>query len=230
MALSTSLSHLIQLSTITLIVLIVPTAYGQTTTTTPCTGSMLASFTPCMNLLTNSTAGGTSPTTDCCNSLKSLMKSGLDCLCLLVTASVPFQLPINRTLAASLPRACNMAGVPIQCKASVAPIPAPGPAALGPTSYPGDSPFSSPRASTVPEPLSPALAPEGDATPALTPPSGDTTPALTPPSTTAGAESPPTTSGSRTGLTPSAAGKPYLSLSPSLLLAAVGAIVFKYNY
>lgn len=116
MALHTSLSHLIQLSTIALIVLIVPTAYAQTTTPTACTGSMLTSFTPCMNLLTNSTAGGTSPTTDCCNSLKFLMNSGLDCLCLLVTASVPFQLPINRTLAASLPRACNMAGVPIQCK------------------------------------------------------------------------------------------------------------------
>lgn len=95
------------------VVLIIP-VYGQIST--PCNASIISSFTPCMNLLTNSTANGTSPSADCCNSLKSLTSGGLDCLCLIVTGSVPFQIPINRSLAISLPRACNMPGVPVQCK------------------------------------------------------------------------------------------------------------------
>ncbi|KAM0031450.1 putative bifunctional inhibitor/plant lipid transfer protein/seed storage helical [Helianthus debilis subsp. tardiflorus] len=96
--------------------------------TTPCSPTMITSFTPCLNFLTNSTTNGsTTPTSDCCNSLKTLTSRGTDCLCLIVTGSVPFQIPINRTLAISLPRACNMPGVPLQCKAPAgSPIPAPG--------------------------------------------------------------------------------------------------------
>ncbi|KAL7220411.1 hypothetical protein ACSBR2_013318 [Camellia fascicularis] len=70
----------------------------------PCTASMLSSFSPCMNFITNSTASGTSPTTDCCNSLRSLASNGTACLCLIATGSIPFQIPINRTVAISLPR------------------------------------------------------------------------------------------------------------------------------
>lgn len=80
---------------------------------TPCSPTMLSSVTGCMNFLTG---GGSSPTTDCCEALKSLTGTGLDCLCLIVTASVPINLPINRTLAISLPRACGMPGVPVKCK------------------------------------------------------------------------------------------------------------------
>lgn len=83
---------------------------------TPCTASMVSSFTPCINFITGSTGNGSSPTAACCSSFKSLMSGSTDCLCLLIGANVPFQLPINRTLAISLPRACNMGGVPIQCK------------------------------------------------------------------------------------------------------------------
>lgn len=86
---------------------------------TPCNASVMNSFAPCMNFLTNSTSrGSSSPTTQCCDSLKSLTSGGMDCLCLIVTASVPFRIPINRTLAISLPRACNMPGVPVQCKSN----------------------------------------------------------------------------------------------------------------
>lgn len=88
--------------------------YGQIST--PCSASMISSFTPCLNFLTNSTANGTSPSADCCNALKSLTSGSMDCLCLIVTGNVPFQVPINRSLAISLPRACNMPGVPLQCK------------------------------------------------------------------------------------------------------------------
>ena len=84
----------------------------------PCSPSMITSFTPCLSFLTISTNNGitATPTTDCCNSLKSLTSGGTDCLCLIVTGSVPFQIPINQSLAISLPSACKMSGVPLQCK------------------------------------------------------------------------------------------------------------------
>ncbi|KHG16610.1 hypothetical protein F383_20650 [Gossypium arboreum] len=179
--------------------------YGQRTINTPCTPSALNIFTPCMNLLTNSSANGTSPTADCCNSLKTLTSSGMDCLCLIVTGSVPFRLPINRTLAISLPRACSMPGVPLQCKASVgAPVPAPGPISLAPTLSPGTSPTLSPEGSIVPEPTGPAEAPESNTTPTAT-------------------------TGSRPVLNPtaSAADRSY-GFSPSLVLLTLGFAVFKY--
>ncbi|EPS73211.1 hypothetical protein M569_01547, partial [Genlisea aurea] len=80
----------------------------------PCTSSMITAFTPCMNFVTNSTSNGTSPTQDCCDSIKSLMGNGAGCLCQMLTGSFPFQIPINRTLSIALPRACNSTGgVPI---------------------------------------------------------------------------------------------------------------------
>ncbi|KAG2324130.1 hypothetical protein Bca4012_038515 [Brassica carinata] len=125
---------------------------------TPCSPAMLSSVTGCMSFLTG---GGSSPTSDCCGALKSLTGTGLDCLCLIVTASVPINLPINRTLAISLPRACGMPGVPVKCKASAAPLPAPGPVSLGPTTPPTETqspqgsasfgPTTSPTSSLTPD-------------------------------------------------------------------------------
>ncbi|KAH0913588.1 hypothetical protein HID58_036909 [Brassica napus] len=98
---------------------------------TPCSPTMLSSATAgCMSFLMG---GASSPTSDCCRALKTLTGTSMDCLCLIVTANVPLDLPINRTLAISLPRAC---GVPVQCKASSALLYAPGPASLGPTTSP----------------------------------------------------------------------------------------------
>ncbi|KAE9618242.1 putative bifunctional inhibitor/plant lipid transfer protein/seed storage helical [Lupinus albus] len=74
----------------------------------PCKGGMVNRiFTPCVNFITSSSGNGRSPTRECCSALKSLTSDGVDCLCLLVTATVPFKIPINRTIAISLPRACN---------------------------------------------------------------------------------------------------------------------------
>ncbi|XP_024193000.1 non-specific lipid transfer protein GPI-anchored 20 isoform X2 [Rosa chinensis] len=179
---------------------VMPVVYGQVGT--PCSAATIASFSPCMNFLTNSTANGTAPTADCCNSLKNLTGTSRDCMCLIVTGSVPVQLPINRTLAISLPRACNTPGVPLQCK---------GPNSQVPTSSPGASPSASPTASTVPEPTSSAESPESDR----------------PPSSTGGSGAPTATTGSRPALTPSAA-KPSYSLSPSLLLFASAVLVLKF--
>lgn len=85
--------------------------------TTACTNSMINSFTPCLNYITGSIGNsGASPTAGCCDSVKALMSTSMDCTCLIITGNVPFSLPINRTLAISLPRACKTSGVPIQCK------------------------------------------------------------------------------------------------------------------
>ncbi|KAK4478102.1 hypothetical protein RD792_017367 [Penstemon davidsonii] len=184
--------------------------------TSPCTPAMITSFTPCMNFLTNSSSSlnGTTPSSDCCNSLNSLMSNGRDCFCLISTGSVPFRIPINRTLAISLPRACNMPGVPLQCKAAGAPVPAPGPGANGPARSPTAAPPPNVQGT-------PTLAPEADANP--------TTPTNNGGSTTPTTSS--TTTGSRTGVTPSSAATvPSFSFSPLLLVAHVlfGAIAFKY--
>ncbi|XP_076926671.1 non-specific lipid transfer protein GPI-anchored 20-like [Bidens hawaiensis] len=183
---------------------------------TPCSASMITSFTPCLNFLTNSTANGAStPTTGCCNSLKDLTGRGMDCLCLLVTGSVPFQIPINRTLAISLPRICRMSGVPVQCKAPAgSPIPAPGPATLDIAPSPGSS-------STVPEASSPNTTPESNITPALSPPApeADTIPTLTPPSTGVDSGVPTTDAGNRPTLTPSSVASTYVN-SPFVIVAS----------
>ncbi|KAI3459405.1 hypothetical protein Pfo_016068 [Paulownia fortunei] len=193
------LSLILALS-ISMAVLLLSPASGQITT--PCTPSMMTTFTPCMNFVTNSSLNGTPPTIDCCNSLKSLMNNGKDCLCLIATASVPFQVPINRTLAISLPRACNVPGVPLQCKASGAPIPAPGPVADGPTLSPNAAPSPSVQADASPAPTTSSGAPTSNTVPTLTPP------------------------GMRPTLTPSAA-QPSHSALPSLLVAVVGVILMK---
>ncbi|KAJ7980011.1 Non-specific lipid-transfer protein [Quillaja saponaria] len=189
-------------------------SFGQINTS--CSPSMLSSVTPCLNFLSGSSSNGTSPTPNCCNSLRSLTSNGTDCFCLIVTASVPFRVPINRTLAISLPRACNLPGVPVQCKATAAPLPAPGPASLGPSASHGFIPSPSPEASDVPEPITPALAPQSD-----------TTPLLTPPSPTVDSEAPAgTTAGSRPVLTPSSAVS--YSLSTTLLLVVIGLAALKF--
>ncbi|XP_045791169.1 non-specific lipid transfer protein GPI-anchored 20-like [Trifolium pratense] len=192
-------------------------SYAQIST--PCNPSTITTlFTPCMSFLTSSSANGTSPTTQCCTALKSLTSSGMDCLCLLVTASVPFQIPINRTLAISLPRACNMPGVSVQCKASASPLPAPGPVALGPSSSPvsapstpsGFTPTPSPKESSdLPSPTSSPLAPQQDTN----------VPLLTPPSTVGSG---------RSSLTPSSAVSSYNVSPSSVLLIALGFVVLKF--
>ncbi|CAK9154404.1 unnamed protein product [Ilex paraguariensis] len=228
------------LFTLALIVLIIP-VHGQISTS--CTPSMLITFAPCMNFITNSTSNATSPSSNCCNSLRSLAGNGTQCLCLIVTGNAPFQMPINQTLAISLPRACNMPSVPLQCKATVAPSPPPGPITLGPTTSP-TAPSASPQASTVPEQLSPAPAtvttpapPQASTVPEqLSPaPATVTTPAPPQASTVPQPLSPapatvttpvltPTTNSGIRPVVNSSAANPSHSVAPSILLAVFGAI------
>ncbi|OVA05427.1 Bifunctional inhibitor/plant lipid transfer protein/seed storage helical domain [Macleaya cordata] len=209
--------RVITLSVMVLAISVLP-VYGQITTA--CTTSMISSFTPCMNFITGSTGNGSStPTADCCNSLKSLLGTSMDCACLIITGSVPVQLPINRTLAISLPRACKMGGVPVQCKASGTPLPAPGPVSFGSgSSAPSPSPLSSsPTASFVPQSTSPA--PEPDTTSLTTPPAS---PPLN-------SETPTSIPGRRPVLTPTSSASKQLSrISSTYLPFVLVVMVVKY--
>uniref|UniRef100_A0A0D9WW33 Bifunctional inhibitor/plant lipid transfer protein/seed storage helical domain-containing protein n=1 Tax=Leersia perrieri TaxID=77586 RepID=A0A0D9WW33_9ORYZ len=74
-----------------------------------CTASLITSFTPCFNYITNSSngGGGGSPTADCCQSVAAMINTSTSCACLVLTGNVPLGIPINRTLAITLPKACN---------------------------------------------------------------------------------------------------------------------------
>ncbi|KAL3028905.1 hypothetical protein AAZX31_03G138100 [Glycine max] len=87
---------------------------------------MMSSFTPCANIITGSTNNGLVPPSTCCDSLRSLMSTNMDCACLVISANAPFfQQPISQALALSLSQACSINGVPLQCKASGSPLPVP---------------------------------------------------------------------------------------------------------
>lgn len=99
----------------TLIVASVNLVYGQVSTS--CTTSMMSSFTPCANIITGSTNNGLVPPSTCCDLLRSLMSTNMDCACLVISANAPFfQQPISQALALSLSQACSINGVPLQCK------------------------------------------------------------------------------------------------------------------
>ncbi|KAM3326534.1 non-specific lipid transfer protein GPI-anchored 21 [Capsicum chacoense] len=205
---------------------------------TACSSAMLRSFSPCINFMSNNGSG--SPTSACCQSLKELMASGKDCLCLIVTGNVPFKIP-NRNIAVSLPKACNKDGVPIECKGSATPLPAQGPAALAPSGAPRS--FQNPRSPAapspddddVPEPFTPPLGPVGDTTPGLTPPSpsgggglGNPYNGFSPPSFTDDGSGNPDTSSFRPDLRPSSA-PDSRRLSVFVFIAACGAIILKLH-
>lgn len=101
------------------LILYVQPIYGQVAQS--CTSSLISSFTPCFNYITGSTNGGGSPTTGCCQALAAVISTSTDCACLILTGNVPLgsSLPINRTLAISLPKACkstNSSSVPLKCR------------------------------------------------------------------------------------------------------------------
>ncbi|KAH0748909.1 hypothetical protein KY290_028141 [Solanum tuberosum] len=205
----------IKLSSILIVVLMVfstQLVYGQISTA--CSAAMLRSFSPCINFISNGGSNNSSPTSDCCQSLKYVMSNGTDCLCLIVTGNVPFRVPINRTLAISLPKACKMDGVPVQCKASPSPVPAPGPASLRPTrSLPSPSPKA---AKNVPQPYTPPLRPVANKRPNLTPPPIDIF------------GDPDTNLGFKPNLIPSAA-QSSQRFSVFVLLAACGVMALQFN-
>ncbi|XP_042481676.1 non-specific lipid transfer protein GPI-anchored 20-like [Macadamia integrifolia] len=203
----------IAISSMALMMSIMP-VFGQINT--GCTNTMITGFSPCLSYITGSSANGSSPTSACCKSLSSLVRSNMECACLVITGNVPIILPINRTLTVSLPSACNMSSVPLQCKAAGSPLAAPGPPAFGPTLPPTASLSPSPTASAIPESTGPALAPQPE-----------TTTGLPPVSSPVSSEG-PAAAGIRPVLTPSAA-YPSHSSSPFLLSFVIGVVVLNYH-
>ncbi|KAK4718593.1 hypothetical protein R3W88_016931 [Solanum pinnatisectum] len=194
-------------SILTLVLMIFSTQSVTGQISTACSAAMLRSFSPCINFISNGGRNNSSPTSDCCQSLKYVMSNGTDCLCLIVTGNVPFRVPINRTLAISLPKACKMDGVPVQCKASPSPVPAPA-------------------ANNVPQPYTPPLRPVADKRPNLTPPA-DKRSNLTPPPIDIFGD-PDTNLGFKPNLIPSAA-QGSQRFSVFVLLAACGVMALQFN-
>uniref|UniRef100_A0A0E0AGE0 Bifunctional inhibitor/plant lipid transfer protein/seed storage helical domain-containing protein n=2 Tax=Oryza TaxID=4527 RepID=A0A0E0AGE0_9ORYZ len=135
-----------------------------------CTASLITSFTPCFNFITGSSgggggngtaAGGGAPTAECCQSVAAMINTSASCACLVLTGNVPLGIPINRTLAVTLPKACNSMSVPLQCKDTSAQIPAAG----------------------VPVAVSPAMPPLPPSPPESTAGAGSPTATATPPAT-----------------------------------------------
>ncbi|PIN14559.1 hypothetical protein CDL12_02487 [Handroanthus impetiginosus] len=147
-------------SCLAVLVLIIFSAFrAKAQIRTPCTSSAISSFTPCFNYLTGSSGTGSSPSEECCNSLKSLMTDNTDCVCLIVTGNVPVSMPfISANLGISLPQMCK-SSVPMQCTASGVPLPAPGPVLFGPTPPPA------PQHSHGHAPTGPSIAPAAFAPP-----------------------------------------------------------------
>ncbi|KAF0909390.1 hypothetical protein E2562_035830 [Oryza meyeriana var. granulata] len=116
----------------------VPTPVSGQAVAASCTASLITSFTPCFNFITNSSnGGGGTPTADCCQSVAAMINTSTSCACLVLTGNVPLGIPINRTLAITLPKACNSMSVPLQCKDTSAQIPAAGvPVAVSPAMPP----------------------------------------------------------------------------------------------
>ncbi|XP_071714008.1 non-specific lipid transfer protein GPI-anchored 16-like [Rutidosis leptorrhynchoides] len=193
---------------------------------TPCTLSMISSFTPCLNYVMGSSSNGGSPTKGCCDVVESLVNTSSECMCLIVTGNVPISLPspINQALAITLPKACNSKSVPLQCKSTGVPLPPAGPALFVPPPPPkrppprafpptADSPYlpPSPSGSATSESI-PAPAPYE-----MTPDDEPETPTALAPIAKQGSTS---GSGIRPVLTPSSASNT-LQISPLFLLITI---------
>ncbi|KAI3749391.1 hypothetical protein L2E82_20002 [Cichorium intybus] len=203
--------------------------------TTPCTASMIASFTPCVNFITGSSSNGGSPNAGCCAAVESLMTTGSECMCLIVTGNVPINLPsaINQALAITLPKACNSKKVPMQCKSTGVPLPPAGPALFVPPPPKIPPPRALPPAADSPD--SPP-SPSGSETATLAPtPSETTSNDLTEPDTRELPEAPigqqgqTLGSGIRPVLTPASSSSPLLVSQPILLLTLITIAVTNFH-
>ncbi|XP_031254953.1 non-specific lipid-transfer protein-like protein At2g13820 [Pistacia vera] len=85
---------------------------------------VLTSMAPCLNFLTGNSS---TPSNSCCSQLGAVAKSSPDCLCAALNGSVPSMgININRTIALSLPDACQVQTSSIdQCKQAITPAASP---------------------------------------------------------------------------------------------------------
>ncbi|XP_020971145.1 non-specific lipid-transfer protein-like protein At2g13820 isoform X2 [Arachis ipaensis] len=89
-------------------------AKAQSSSSSSCT-STLTSLSPCLNYIMGSSS---TPSSSCCSQLSSVVKSSPQCLCSVLNGGGSnLGIPINQTLALSLPSACKVQTPPVsQCK------------------------------------------------------------------------------------------------------------------
>lgn len=77
--------------------------------------NVITNLASCLNYVTGNSS---TPSSTCCSQLANVVQSSPQCLCTLLNNNVPsIGIPINQTLALSLPGACNVQTPPItQCK------------------------------------------------------------------------------------------------------------------
>ncbi|XP_042986994.1 non-specific lipid transfer protein GPI-anchored 5-like [Carya illinoinensis] len=121
--------------------------------------NVLTNLAPCLNYITGNSS---TPSSSCCSQLSIVVQSSPQCLCSVLNGGASAMgININRTLALSLPGACNVKTPPIsRCQGATS----------GPTTS-GTPPVSSRGSSTVPSGSS-NQTPEGATPPASDIPSG----------------------------------------------------------
>ncbi|KAL8214958.1 hypothetical protein R6Q57_004407 [Mikania cordata] len=97
-------------------VLIVSTCCGATAQS-GCTNALMG-MSSCLNFITGNTS---SPSSSCCSQLGNVVQAQPQCLCQVLNgAGVTLGLSINRTLALTLPGACNVQTPPVnQCNSEI---------------------------------------------------------------------------------------------------------------
>ncbi|KVH94377.1 Bifunctional inhibitor/plant lipid transfer protein/seed storage helical domain-containing protein [Cynara cardunculus var. scolymus] len=160
---------------------VVITVNGQISS--PCSVSMITSFTPCVNFVTGSSSNGRSPTASCCSAVESLTTTSMECMCLIVTGNVAFSLPnpINQALAITLPKACKSKRVPLQCKCSKKAMLAPTPSKTAPAVLPDPGADQEPNAPDASAPIRQAPIAGSGIRPVLTPVSASNPLSVPPP-------------------------------------------------
>ena len=93
-----------------LAIVLVAALLGLATAQSSCT-NVLMNLAPCLNYITGNSS---TPSSNCCSQLNSVVQSSPQCLCSVVNGgAAAFGITINQTLALSLPGACNVKTPPL---------------------------------------------------------------------------------------------------------------------
>nr|XP_043612189.1 non-specific lipid transfer protein GPI-anchored 5-like [Erigeron canadensis] len=136
-------------SKMVLVMVLIVSICGGAMAQSGCTSALLG-MSSCLNYITGNT---TTPSSSCCSQLGSVVQSQPQCLCQVLNGNgINLGISINRTLAISLPGACNVQTPPVsQCNA-----------ANGPPTSSTPSPAASPEGSTSQPDLLPESPTESD--------------------------------------------------------------------
>ncbi|OAY55739.1 non-specific lipid transfer protein GPI-anchored 5 [Manihot esculenta] len=97
--------------------------------------NVLISMSPCLNYITGNTS---TPSSQCCTQLSSVVRSSPQCLCeVLKGGGSSLGININQTQALALPGACNVQTPPISSCNAASPAASPEGTTEGPTRTPG---------------------------------------------------------------------------------------------